>query len=240
MDKKAKALCLVNLFEIYQKSLEDLAAVMLALYRYYNASSDCGYQKSFKAEQTPLTYTLIHYMPGEASLNKLANKFTGDSQMINGLGISNIEKSHITLLYGDIDLQKTYNFFIGGIKDLAVDQAKRLRMLNKIKHGGVVVENGRLFNSDMPKAPAAVYAQPEAFEADDHPLIIHSFKYTEEEFDLMSAGVMRVAAMMRILLSAYLCVEHRDFLEARKDLASPLDIFEKIEMKKLLSLWEGY
>lgn len=239
MEQKAKAMCLVNLFETYQKSLEDLAAVMLAFSRRYNPDPACSYQSDFDTDHTPLVYTLIHYHPGEANLKKLLQTFSSDADMVNRLGIRNIENINITLLYPDINFQKFYRFFVGSLRDLSTDQEKRLKMFNKIKHGGVIAGDGKLFANNLPHSPAAVYADPKSFPDDDHPLIMHSFKYAEEEFDLMKGGIMRVMVMVKTMLSAYLCREYPDILVTKR-FKSPLEILEKIEMKKLLSLWGGY
>lgn len=56
---------LVILKEIFQKSLEDLGVIILALYRRYNKDPYCEYQKKFN-KLTPISYTLINYKPGDA------------------------------------------------------------------------------------------------------------------------------------------------------------------------------
>lgn len=242
MDQTAKAMCLVNLFEIYQKSLEDLSAVILALYRRYNpAQKDCKYQKEFNTNETPVVYTLINYTWGEPKLKKILVPFKNDHEIINKFGINNISKININLLHPDINIQNVNNFFLVGLKSLSGDQEKRFSMFNKIKHGGIVVANGRYFSETLPKnMPAAIYADPKAYTEDDHPLTVHGFKFTEMEFELMQGGIMKIMVMIKILLSAYLCKEFGGVLKKDKGLKSPLEIFSKIEMKKYLLLWNGF
>jgi len=137
VDPTKRAMHLVNLFELYQKSLEDLAAVTLAIYRRYNPDQGCSYQRSFQTNQTPLDYTLINYKPGEANLKKILSLFPNDGDILDKLKVTHIEEVNIGVIYPDINLEKFYNFFLVGLKSLAGDQDRRLKMFNKIKHGGV-------------------------------------------------------------------------------------------------------
>lgn len=241
MKNKAKAMCLVNLFETYQKSIEDLSAVILSLYRRYNhVSKGCKYQKEFKSKETPLIYTLINYTPGEPRLKKILALFNNDAEIVRKLGITNIERINITLLYPSINFQNFYNFFIRGLKDLSDDQNRRLKMFNKIKHGGIIVADGANFSNNLDKhMPAAIYSDPKSFSPEDHPLVIHGFKYTEQEFELMKAGIMKVMVMIQVILSMYLCKEYGGVLKTM-GLKSSLQIFNQIKMKKYISLWGGY
>ena len=62
MDQNGKRMHLVILKEIFQKSLEDLGAVLLAMYRRHNKDQSCEYQSKFN-NLTPISYTLINYKP---------------------------------------------------------------------------------------------------------------------------------------------------------------------------------
>lgn len=170
-----KAICLVNLLEIYQKSLEDLAAVTLGFYRRFNGhtictnhkkANTCKDKKIFKDEKTPLIYSLINYTPGEATLLKILDCLGDDStKIIEGLGIKSIEGINLFLLYPTFDIQKFYTCVVSSLRDLGADQEKRIKIFNKIKHGGVVVFDGQHFSSTLPHSPAVVYAHPEAFSS---------------------------------------------------------------------------
>lgn len=236
-----KRLCLVNMFELYQKSLEDLGAVTLAFYRRYNSDTDCKFQKEFTTNETPLVYTLINYKPGDADLTQLLTKFSTEHEIIEKLGIINFEHINIKTIYSDINFQKVYTFFTIGLRSLGGDQRSRLKMFNKIKHGGVVLGDGSLpFSNNLVKGtPAVIYADPIKFRGDDHPLVIHGLKYTDDEFELMKAGVWKIVGIIKILLSIYLCREYEDFL-LKKYPTNPLKILQKIKLKQILSLWNGY
>lgn len=238
LKQMAKAMCLVNLFEIYQKSLEDLAAVTLALYRRYGIDANCRYQKKFNALETPLSFTLINYR--EANLKDVLALLSTDEDIINKLGIKNFQKININLLYPDINFSNVYRFFVVGLKSLATDQDKRLKMFNKIKHGGIVVGDGHLLSDSLSaNTPAVIYDEAKSFSDDDHSLIIHGFKYTEEEFEMMEAGIMKIMVMIKVLFSIYLCKEYPNTIK-KNGHTSTLDLLAKIEMKKYLSLWNGY
>lgn len=236
----ARAMCFVNLFETYQQSLEDLAAVTLAFQRRYNSVRKCRYQKDFSALETPLTYSIIHYKPGDANLKEILASFVADSDLKQGLGLLNIEKINLTSLYPDIDFKKFYKFFLIGLKSLAGDQEKRLKMFNKIKHGGMVISDGHIFSPTLPKnTPAVVYADPAAFDPNDHPLVIHGFKYADEEFELMKAGVMKISTMIKVMCSMYLCKEYMGEKMVDGYVIS-IDLFNRIHGKKCLKMWDGY
>ena len=238
-DQKARAMCLVNLFETYQQSLEDLGAMILAFHRRYNSVKECSYQKEFNTNETPLIYSMIHYRPGDAILKDLISLFPTNTGIINGFGINNVEKINITLVLPDINFKKFYNFFLVGLKSLSDDQFKRLRMFNKIKHGGVVVGDGHVFSNTLKQSPATIYSDPKAFDPDDHPLVIHGLKYVDEEFELMEAGVMKIATMIKIMLSIYLCKEYRN-LVMNNGYKISIDLFKKIQAKRFLNSWNGY
>ena len=239
-DQVVRAMCFVNLFETYQQSLEDLAAVTLAFQRRYNSTTECRYQKDFSEIWTPLIYTMIHYKPGDANLKDIIGLFKSDLKLIQGLGLVNAEKISLTSLYSDIDLKKFYKFFLIGFKSLAGDQNKRLKMFNKIKHGGIVVSDGHIFSSTLQNhTPAIVYADPTAFDPNDHPLVIHGFKYADEEFELMIAGVMKISTMIKVMCSIYLCKEYAGEKMTDNYIIS-LDLFNRIQGKKYLEMWDGY
>ncbi|MFH0815075.1 MAG: hypothetical protein V1902_03325 [Candidatus Falkowbacteria bacterium] len=73
MDQDGKRMHLVLLTELYQKSLEDLAAILLALFRRFNTDASCEFQKEFSS-QTPVVYTLINYKIREAEIKKILDK----------------------------------------------------------------------------------------------------------------------------------------------------------------------
>ena len=237
--QKAKAMCLVNLLEVYQKSLEDLAVILLSLYRKYNPDNKCDFQRKFDVKETPLIFTLINYRPGEASIKNLLGLLGKGEDIIVKLGIKNIEDINITLLYPDINFKNFYHFLLSSLEDLGNDQAKRQSIYYKIKHGGVIVSDASFFNNTLTQSPAVIYSEPKSVSDDDRPLVIHQLKYTEEEFILMQTGVIKISVIIKVLLSVYLCKEYPHTI-IKKGSKSSLELFGLIDAKKNLSRWHGY
>ncbi len=194
---------------------------------------------------TPISFTLINYAPGEANLTKILAKMPDQTTVIKKLHLDDVEKIGIESIYPDISYTAFYSFFSSGLRDLAGNQEKRLNIFNKIKHGGVIVSDGRLFSNTLHKAaPAAIYADKDAYAPDEHLLTVHGLKYDgaehdDTEFILMQDGILRIATMIKALLALHLCVEYPE-LHTKKGLKTKLSIFEKIEAKKWLSKWNGY
>ena len=57
MEQEGSRWFLLMFTELYQKSLEDLGVILLALRRRFNDDPSCPYQKKFLVKETPLTFT---------------------------------------------------------------------------------------------------------------------------------------------------------------------------------------
>lgn len=224
LQQQGKGICLVNLFETYQKSLEDLGAVVLALRRRFNYDPNCKYQKGFSVQETPVTYTLINYKPGESTIKSVLGD--ADQEIEKNLNLQIVNRINITLVYPNFDYTSWKNDFILNLKSLARDQDKRLRMFNKIKHGGVVISNAKILKSSQPLGPAVIYSNPDKTSADS--LVLHSFKYVEEEFVLIKRRIMDVRKIIRELITIYLIKQYPDFIK-NKGLSSALELLKKVE-----------
>lgn len=224
LQQQGKGICLVNLFEIYQKSLEDLGAVVLAFKRRFNYDLNCKYQKDFSVQETPVTYTLINYKTGESTIKSVLGD--ADQEIEKNLNLQIVNRISISLVYPNFDYTSWKNDFILNIKSLARDQNKRLRMFNKIKHGGVVISNAKILKSSQPLGPAVIYVNPDETSAD--PLVLHSFKYEEKEFVLMKKRTMDVRKMIRELIAIYLIKQYPDFIQ-NKGLSSALELLKRVE-----------
>lgn len=223
MQQDGKRIYLVLLTELYQKSLEDLAAILLALYRRFNLDSGCGYQKKFSQTTTPLTYTIINYKVGEATIKKVTDRCPSERDFITKLHINDLETLNINLLMPLLSVPSFYGELYKNILDWMEDQQKRFRMYNKIKHGPVVIGSAKLLNNKNENAPAVIYSD-ESANLTDHPLIVHSLHFTEEEFILLQHGTLKVSDCIRDLLAIYLCKSYPDFL-VKQGFSSPLLFF---------------
>lgn len=229
MKQDAKRWCLVLLTETYQKSLEDLAAILLGLYRRYNDDLSCAYQKKFN-KRTPIIYTLINYETKEATLKKVIDKFSSPKEFIEGLHIDDLEKVNIKAISPALDVEKFYCELYKDIVDWKKDQEKRFRIYNKIKHGPVIFGSAQILNSKNPNSPAVIYVD-HSTKLTDHPLIVHSLHFTEDEFLLLQSGAGKISDCIRNLLAIYLCKNYPDFLK-KKGFSSPLLFFKERRPRK--------
>lgn len=215
---------LVLFTELYQKSLEDLGVMLLAFRRRFNKDKSCKYQEKFSVDKTPITFTQINYDIGEASIKKTLDWFSDKDSFIKGLQVTAIEDMEINLLIPKLIPSSFYDNLYKNLIDWSKDQEKRFRIYNKIKHGPVVVGSAQIFNSSNKNAPAVVYSNPTADLA-DHPLIVHSLHFTEDEFTLLRDGVLKISECIRDLISIYVCKNYPEFLK-EKGFSSPLLFFK--------------
>lgn len=225
MQQDGKRLYLVLLTELYQKSLEDLAVILLGLYRRFNADADCGYQKKFKQITTPLTYTLINYKTREAAIKTVTDKCLSEKDFITRLHINDLGTLNVSLLMPLLNIPNFYSELYQNILAWMKDQEKRFKVYNKIKHGAAVVGSAQLLNNKNKNAPAVIYSD-EGANLTDHPLIVHSLHFTEDEFILLQYGVLKVSDCIRDLLAIYLCKNYPDFL-VKQGFFSPLLFFQQ-------------
>ena len=229
MQQDGKRMYLVLLTELYQKSLEDSAVILLGLYRRFNVDADCGYQKKFKQTTTPLTYTLINYKPREAAIKAVTDKCSSERDFINKLHINDLETLNVTLVMPLLDIPNFYTDLHQNVLAWMKDQEKRFRIYNKIKHGAAVIGSAKLLNNKNENAPAVIYAD-ETANLTDHPLIVHSLHFTETEFILLQHGVIKVGDCIRDLIAIYLCKNYPDFL-TKQGFSSPLLFFQQRKPK---------
>lgn len=225
MIRDGKRWFLILFTEVYQKSLEDLGVMLLALRRRFNKDSSCKYQKKFSVDSTPVTFTQINYVAGEASIKNALDVFPAQRDFIEGLRINDLGNINIEFIRPGIVVQDFYSNLYKNLVDWAQDQEKRFSMYNKIKHGPSIVGSARIFNSKNKNAPAVVYVDHDT-NLKDHPLIVHTFHFTEEEFELLRRGVLKVGECIRDLISIYMCKNYSDFLKS-KGFSSPLLFFDE-------------
>jgi hypothetical protein len=225
MEQDASRWFLIIFIELYQKSLEDLGVILLALRRRFNEDSLCKYQKKFSVTETPITFTQINYGIGEATIKKTLDWFTSERDLISGLHIDDMGKVNINLIFPELDLNVFYKDLYDNLVAWSKDQEKRFTIYNKIKHGPAIVGSAKIFNKKNENAPAVVYADPNA-NLTDHPLIVHSLSFKEDEFILLRGGVLKISQCIRDLISIYMCKNYPDFLKG-KGFSSPLIFFKE-------------
>jgi len=60
----------------------------------------------------------------------------------------------------------------------------------------------------------------------DHPFIVHSLSFKEDEFILLRVGILKISQCIRDLISIYMCKNYPDFLKD-KGFNSPLIFFKE-------------
>ncbi len=233
MQQEAKRMYLVLFTELYQKTLEDLSVILLALYRRFNIDSSCAYQKKLNQIITPIAYTIINYKTGEATIKNVTDKCSCKNDFINKLHIKDLDTiKNVNLVLPNLDPRIFYNDLYENIIAWQNDQEKRFKIYNKIKHGMAVVGSAQLFNNKNKNAPAVIYANKNA-NLINHPLIVHSLHFTETEFVLLQNGVVKVSNCIKDLLAIYLCKNYPDFLK-KQGFTSPLLFFKNRRPNKTL------
>lgn len=213
-------LFLVIFLELYQKSLEDLGVILLAIRRRFNEDISCKYQKKFSVKETPITFTQINYEGmSEASIKKTLDWFQNKKDFISGLHIDDIGKININLIFPKLDLPTFYNQLYNNLVEWSEDQEKRFSIYNKIKHGPTVVGSAKIFGPKHKNAPAVVYKSPKIASTSD-PLIVHNLSFNEEEFILLRSGVLKISKTIRDLISIYMCKNYPDFLKDKGFISS--------------------
>ena len=137
--------------------------------------------------------------------------------------MDDIENININLIFPKLDIPSFYKELYDNLIAWSEDQEKRFHIYNKIKHGPAIVGSAKIFNPSNENAPAVVYADPEA-DLTDHPLIVHSLNFKEDEFILLRSGVLKISRCIRDLISIYTCKNYPDFLRD-KGFSSPLLFF---------------
>ncbi len=184
LNQKGKVLCYVAMFEALGKAYEDLGAILLAL------------RKRFE-DEVPIVFTLINYRPGEAGIAKaigsnadeIAARLEPMFKAIRPYGSR-----------GSSDYLRWRREFLHAIELIADNQKRHSSPFQKVKHAALVVSDGAAFKTNLPRGPAAFYRNRTGID----PIIIHSFKYSEEEFDTMRQSLGVAAHVIEDLLTIYL------------------------------------
>ncbi len=225
MKQDGKRMYLVILTELYQKSLEDLAVILLGLFRRFNKDLSCGYQKKFNVVETPISHTIINYRTKDATIKNIIDKCPTREKFINNLKINSLNSLPVNFVLPYLNVNNFCNEVYENIIAWKGDQEKRFKIYNKIKHGMSVVGSAQILNNKNKNFPAVIYSDEEA-DLSDHPLIVHCFHFAEDEFILLHNGVIKISDCIRDLIAIYMCKNYPDFLKA-KGFSSPLLFFRQ-------------
>jgi hypothetical protein len=121
-----KELCFLNSYFIIGTSYEDISILCLSLSEYY-----CN-------KRTYLLERLLNYKPGEAILsNIISGKTKKEIFQLLGLGLNKYE----ALGFTKYESKRLIEGIIKNIKIIADEQDIRIKIYNKLKHGGIVMSS---------------------------------------------------------------------------------------------------
>ena len=116
--------------------------------------------------------------------------------------------------------------------DCRTNQTKnnRSEAYNKIKHGAIVLSEGRDLFPEHPSGPAIIMEAPKADVT--YPLQLLTFPYSEEEIESMKQIIWLSKVVRKVLLALYLWVAHEQFVRS-KEVSHPGSLFDA-DMREII------
>lgn len=229
-------LAFISVFREMMAGFEDVAALLLALKRRYGPDTECPYQKEFNVGETPLFYTLVTYR--ESRLDKVLGSISPDNvyRDFQFEKLVPVDLSSPGFLQPEVVRQGLLSIagFLCG--DCRTNQTKNNRpeAYNKIKHGSIVLSEGRDFFPDHPSGPAVIMERPKGDVA--HPLQLLTLPYSEEEIEKMKRIVWLSVVVRKVLLVLYFWAAHEKFARG-KGVSHPGSLFDG-DMRKIIEYVE--
>jgi hypothetical protein len=226
----------------YKSAPNDLhtRAFMLNVYREeYTSYEDLGAFLdaflSFRADSAVLPLQrIISYGPGQVKLGAVLEKYnvaTGDD-LYNALGLSDWIPPNWSDQNPKIDLKKVFRracYFI--VEDCGPGQRDTgVRAFNKIKHGLVLVPEGRRYAAKLPSAPAIIFAtQPKDPASHEKPVSVMAIPIGPENFEQRLRMVHFTQFMLRMFAMLYVLKRYAKVIEER-GLKSDASVFSSDRM----------
>lgn len=218
-------LAFISILGQMMAGFEDLAALLLALKRRFSPDPECPYQKEFGVGETPLFYTMVTYRDWRldkvlvsVSPDKAYQDFHFDKLVPAGL-------SKPGFLQPEVVRRGLLNMAKFLCEDCRTNQTKNNRpeAYNKIKHGAIVLSEGRILFPEHPSGPAIIMEGPKADAT--YPLQLLTFPYSEKEIENMKQIIWLSKVARKVLLALYLWVGHEQFVRS-KDVSHPGSLFD--------------
>lgn len=235
-DYKGRKLAFISVFAQMMAGFEDTAGLLLSLKRRFSADPDCPYQNMFTVEETPLFYTMVTFRDsrldkvlGDITDNKVYDNFHFDKLVPTGLSEPGFLEPDLVRL-GLLNMAK----FL--CEECKTNQTKNDRPLayNKIKHGAIVLSEGRDVFPEHPSGPAIIMEAPTA-EA-KHPLQLITFPYSEGEIESMKRAIWLSMVVRKVLLALYLWLGYEEFVRS-KEVSHPGGLFDR-DMRRAIEYGE--
>jgi hypothetical protein len=207
---------LLGVFREMMASFEDFSALLLGLRRRYSSDPKCKFQQAYASINTPVLFTLINYrdmgigkVVGTMTAAKCYDAFHFDRLVPHGLDQPGFLSSEAV----EKGLRRLADFVVA---DCLKHEQEGIRpqAYNKIKHGAVVLSDGKLLIPTLPLGPAILDATvTDAKTA--NPITVYTIPVSGTHLDLFDKMVWAVGIARRIILALYLWREHELFVRSR-------------------------
>lgn len=229
----------------YRSEPNDLhtRAFMLAVYREeYTAYEDLGaFLNAFlasRADGSPPLLHIIRYTAAQVRLSRVweRHEITTGEDLYNRLGLDDWMPPSWQEHYANVDLKKVLRracFFF--VEDCGPGQRDTgVSAFNKIKHGLVLVPEGRRYAPQLPSAPAILYAtDPKDPAAEKNPITVLSIPTGPDKFEGRLRLIHFTQFGLRILAMLHVLHRHPDVLR-RRGLPSDASVFSSERMVDVL------
>ncbi len=227
-----RKLAFISVFAQMMAGFEDIAALLLALKRRYGPDPECPYQKEFGVGETPLFYTMVTYR--DSRLDKVLVSVSPDKayqdfhfERLVPVSLSDPGFLQPEVVQGGLLIIAKFL-----CDDCRTNQTKNNRpeAYNKIKHGAIVLSEGRDLFPEHPSGPAIIMEAPKADVT--YPLQLLTFPYSEEEIESMKQIIWLSKVVRKVLLALYLWVAHEQFVRS-KEVSHPGSLFDA-DMREII------
>jgi hypothetical protein len=183
---------------------------------------------------------LLRYGPGEVRLERVFKRHnieTGN-QLFGGLDLESWIPEGWTTAFPDLDLTKALRracHYV--VEDCWKSQkAEGVSAFNKIKHGGLVVPDGRRLIPTLPSAPAAVYlTDPRNHQPQPNPVTVMAIVMTDESIEQRLRQVHFLNRTLRLFVLLFMIKHHPEVPQAR-GIRNAIDVFRQDRLTDILQL----
>lgn len=225
-------LAFMSVFGQMMAGFEDTAALLLALKRRYGRDPECQYQKEFNVAETPVFYTMVTYR--DSRLDKVLGSSSPD-EVYRDFHLETLVPVNLSepgFLQPEVVRRGLLNMAKFLCEDCRTNQTKNNRpdAYNKIKHGAIVLSEGRDLFPEHPSGPAVIMEGPKGDVT--HPLQLLTFPFSEQEIETMKRIIWLSKVVRKVLLVLYLWAAHEQFVRS-KEVSNPGSLFDA-DMRKII------
>ncbi len=224
-----RRLYILNLYREEYFAYEDLGAMLAALL-VHQANPEI-----------PVLETLLRYGPGTVKLAKLfeVHGVTSATQLHAALALDALIPDQWAKQFSDTDLPKalrvmTRFFFDECSKNQQPDGVKAF---NKLKHGLLVVPDGRRYlSSQTVDGPAAIFANDDTATNDINPMCLYTVPMNDEALEQRARSMHFIQANLRLLAALRVVAKHPEVVKKRLNASRPELLFRHQHLTDVVQL----